>query len=82
MSSLLQNHLSKRRLDIPADIYPSAPHIHGRFERLPGKRQRREFSYLSKLPVIRFNRFGGYTGMRPQTFWEFVLPYAAEVGLS
>ena len=82
MASLLRNLLAKRKIGTPSGIY-SVCSAHPWVVRAAAE-QAHETGMLLLVEATsnQVNQFGGYTGMRPQAFREFVLRQAADVGLS
>lgn len=82
MSSLLQEHLAKRKAGIASAIY-SVCSAHPWVIRAAAEQAVEGRSLLLvEATSNQVNQFGGYTGMRPSSFREFVLGHAANAGLS
>ena len=81
MSSLLQQHLAKQRHGIPAGIY-SVCSAHPWVIRAAAEQAVQDGSLLLvEATSNQVNQFGGYTGMRPAAFREFVLEHIRIAGL-
>jgi len=81
MSSLLQQHLAKQRHGIPAGIY-SVCSAHPWVIRAAAEQAVQDSSLLLvEATSNQVNQFGGYTGMRPAAFREFVLEHIRIAGL-
>ena len=82
MASPLQNHLAKRKSGIGAGIY-SVCSAHPWVVRAAAEQAVEAGSFLLvEATSNQVNQFGGYTGMRPQAFCQFVLKYVADAGLA
>jgi D-tagatose-1,6-bisphosphate aldolase subunit GatZ/KbaZ len=82
MSSLLQDHLAKRKSGVAAAIY-SVCSAHPWVIRAAAEQAAEQKSLLLvEATSNQVNQFGGYTGMRPSAFREFVLRHVADAGLS
>lgn len=82
MSSLLQAHLSKRRRGLAFGIY-SVCSAHPWVIRAAAEQAAEDSSLLLiEATSNQVNQFGGYTGMRPAEFREFVLQHVLTAGLS
>ena len=82
MSSLLQDHLAKRKSGVAAAIY-SVCSAHPWVIRAAAEQAAEQKSLLLvEATSNQVNQFGGYTGMRPSAFREFVLLHVADAGLS
>jgi D-tagatose-1,6-bisphosphate aldolase subunit GatZ/KbaZ len=80
MSRLLQQHLSKQRQGIPAGIY-SVCSAHPWVIRAAAEQAAHDGSLLLvEATSNQVNQFGGYSGMRPAAFREFVLERTRAVG--
>lgn len=81
MSSLLQQHLAKQRHGIAAGIY-SVCSAHPWVIRAAAEQAVQDGSLLLvEATSNQVNQFGGYTGMRPAAFREFVLEHVRVAGL-
>lgn len=81
MSSILQNHLAKRKRGIAAGIY-SVCSAHPWVIRAAAEQAVADGSLLLvEATSNQVNQFGGYTGMRPEEFRNFVLEHAKAAGL-
>ncbi len=81
MSGLLQQHLAKQRYGIPAGIY-SVCSAHPWVIRAAAEQALHDGSLLLvEATSNQVNQFGGYTGMRPAAFREFVLEHVRKAGL-
>jgi len=81
MGSVLQQHLAKRRQGVAAGIY-SVCSAHPWVIRAAAEQAAADGSLLLvEATSNQVNQFGGYTGMRPEEFRDFVLEHvrAAEV---
>jgi D-tagatose-1,6-bisphosphate aldolase subunit GatZ/KbaZ len=81
MSSILQDHLAKRKSGIVAGNY-SVCSAHPWVIRAAAE-QAVEFESLLLVEATsnQVNQFGGYTGMRPQAFRDFVIKQVSAAGL-
>lgn len=82
MSSLLQTYLAKRKAGIASAIY-SVCSAHPWVIRAAAEQaaKRREL-LLVEATSNQVNQFGGYTGMRPSAFREFVLRHVVDAAFS
>jgi D-tagatose-1,6-bisphosphate aldolase subunit GatZ/KbaZ len=81
MSNLLQQHLAKRRRGSSAGIY-SVCSAHPWVIRAAAEQAAQDGSLLLvEATSNQVNQFGGYTGMRPAGFREFVLEHLKAAGL-
>ena len=81
MSRLLQQHLLKQRHGIPAGIY-SVCSAHPLVIRAAAEQAVQDGSLLLvEATSNQVNQFGGYTGMRPAAFRQFVLERTKIAGL-
>lgn len=81
MSRLLQQHLLQQREGIPAGIY-SVCSAHPLVIRAAAEQAFSDGSLLLvEATSNQVNQFGGYTGMRPQAFRDFVVARCHAVGL-
>ena len=81
MSRLLQQHLSKQRQGIAAGIY-SVCSAHPWVIRAAAEQAAQDGSLLLvEATSNQVNQFGGYSGMRPADFREFVLERVRAAGL-
>jgi len=81
MSSILQNHLARRKLGISAGIY-SVCSAHPWVIRAAAEQAVAAGSLLLvEATSNQVNQFGGYTGMRPAAFLSFVAEHAETAGL-
>jgi len=82
MSSLLQDHLAKRKAGIASAVY-SVCSAHPWVIRAAAEQAAHGRSLLLiEATSNQVNQFGGYTGMRPAAFREFVLRHVADAGFS
>ncbi|MBB5345051.1 D-tagatose-bisphosphate aldolase, class II, non-catalytic subunit [Tunturibacter empetritectus] len=82
MSSLLQDHLAKRKAGIASAVY-SVCSAHPWVIRAAAEQAAHGRSLLLiEATSNQVNQFGGYTGMRPAAFCEFVLRHVADAGFS
>lgn len=82
MSRLLQKHLAKRREGIPTGIY-SVCSAHPWVIRAAAEQAVEDDSLLLvEATSNQVNQFGGYTGMRPRAFREFVVKHTTAAGLA
>jgi D-tagatose-1,6-bisphosphate aldolase subunit GatZ/KbaZ len=82
MSSILQQHLAKRRHGAPSGIY-SVCSAHPWVIRAAAEQAAEADSLLLiEATSNQVNQFGGYTGMRPAEFRSFVLEHVAAAGLN
>jgi D-tagatose-1,6-bisphosphate aldolase subunit GatZ/KbaZ len=82
MSSILQQHLAKRRHGTPSGIY-SVCSAHPWVIRAAAEQAAEANSLLLiEATSNQVNQFGGYTGMRPAEFRSFVLEHVAAAGLN
>ncbi len=82
MSSILQNHLARRKLGISAGIY-SVCSAHPWVIRAAAEQAVAARSLLLvEATSNQVNQFGGYTGMRPAAFRSFVTEHAETAGLA
>lgn len=82
MSSILQNHLARRKLGISAGIY-SVCSAHPWVIRAAAEQAAAAGSLLLvEATSNQVNQFGGYTGMRPAAFRSFVAEHAETAGLA
>jgi D-tagatose-1,6-bisphosphate aldolase subunit GatZ/KbaZ len=82
MSSILQNHLAKRKRGISVGIY-SVCSAHPWVLRAAAEQAASAGSLLLvEATSNQVNQFGGYTGMRPAEFRSFVLEHAEAAGLA
>ena len=80
MSSLLQRHLERRKQGVATGIY-SVCSAHPWVIRAAAEQAVEDGSLLLiEATSNQVNQFGGYTGMRPQAFREFVLLHIADAG--
>ena len=80
MSILLQQHLLKQRDGVPAGIY-SVCSAHPWVIRAAAEQALQDGSFLLvEATSNQVNQFGGYTGMRPAVFREFVLQHIRTTG--
>lgn len=81
MSSILQQHLAKRKLGVAAGIY-SVCSAHPWVIRAAAEQAVTDGSLLLiEATSNQVNQFGGYTGMRPASFRSFVLELAGAAGV-
>lgn len=81
MSSILQQHLAKQRSGISAGIY-SVCSAHSWVIRAAAEQAVEDCSLLLvEATSNQVNQFGGYTGMRPAGFRDFVLEHVRAAGL-
>jgi D-tagatose-1,6-bisphosphate aldolase subunit GatZ/KbaZ len=81
MSSLLQKHLAQRRSGTAAGIY-SVCSAHPWVIRAAAEEAAEDASLLLvEATSNQVNQFGGYTGMRPKDFQQFVLRHVEASGL-
>jgi D-tagatose-1,6-bisphosphate aldolase subunit GatZ/KbaZ len=81
MSSVLQQHLSRERSGASSGIY-SVCSAHPWVVRAAAEQAAADKSLLLiEATSNQVNQFGGYTGMRPQAFREFVLDHTRGFGL-
>src|ERR1700761_8378778 len=81
MSTTLQQHLAKWKAGGPSGIY-SVCSAHPWVIRAAAEQAVEDRSLLLvEATSNQVNQFGGYTGMRPAAFREFVLGHAAAAGL-
>jgi D-tagatose-1,6-bisphosphate aldolase subunit GatZ/KbaZ len=81
MSRLLQQHLLKRRQGVPAGIYAVCS-AHPWVIRAAAEQAAQDGSpLLVEATSNQVNKFGGYTGMRPADFRDFVLERVRAAGL-
>lgn len=81
MSLLLQRHLAKRGQGISSGIY-SVCSAHPLVIRAAAEQAAEDGSLLLvEATSNQVNQFGGYTGMRPEEFRNFVLDHAVAAGL-
>jgi D-tagatose-1,6-bisphosphate aldolase subunit GatZ/KbaZ len=82
MSSVLQQHLAKQRQGVAAGIY-SVCSAHPWVIRAAAEQAAEDGSLLLvEATSNQVNQFGGYTGMRPAEFRDFVLEHVKEAGVS
>ena len=81
MSSILQNHLAKRKLGVSTGIY-SVCSAHPWVIRAAAEQAKADGSLLLlEATSNQVNQFGGYTGMRPAEFKSFVLEHVEAADL-
>ena len=82
MSSVLQQHLAKQRQGVAAGIY-SVCSAHPWVIRAAAEQAAEDGSLLLvEATSNQVNQFGGYTGMRPAEFRDFVLEHVKAAGVS
>lgn len=82
MSSLLQVHLGKRKTGVPSGIYAVCS-AHRWVIRAAAEQAAEDRSLLLiEATSNQVNQFGGYTGMRPSDFRQFVLKHVTAAGLA
>jgi D-tagatose-1,6-bisphosphate aldolase subunit GatZ/KbaZ len=82
MSSLLQNHLAKCKQGIPAGICSVCSAHPWVIRAAVEQAVETDMLLLVEATSNQVNQFGGYTGMRPADFREFVLKHAADGGFA
>jgi D-tagatose-1,6-bisphosphate aldolase subunit GatZ/KbaZ len=81
MASVLQQHLAKQRQGVAAGIY-SVCSVHPWVIRAAAEQAAADNSLLLvEATSNQVNQFGGYTGMRPAAFRDFVLGYVKTAGV-
>jgi D-tagatose-1,6-bisphosphate aldolase subunit GatZ/KbaZ len=82
MSSLLQAHLAKRKQGAPSGIYSVCSAHHWIIRAAAEQAAEDRSLLLIEATSNQVNQFGGYTGMRPADFRQFVLEHVHAAGIA